>query len=327
MQRDVAPDITITEPIDPILGLAPPSSDTEVSWISPGSARIEIASIPIETAAPNEPPVPGTILDAQGTLVRLAIRLEHARFSLWMDRSQLFGVMKREQEVRIDAGAMPKDPKPILFAGARVKRLAKKDGFTQIRYVGALEIEGWVPDASIGDRGIPRSRGGRIPTGMKTLTLLPGSIIRAKPEWTGVQLALAANSYFVDIVRELDPRWTEVHYMDGDIRVRGFYQRNSPPSRTHRERVDQNTVPLPITPNAKVASGTCLFARAGGESVGYIVGDRDVSLDPGANSWWTLAIDTPWGPITFAARGHAAEELEACAPPDSVPTSTLVTSP
>ncbi len=323
VQKDVDPDITVAAPIDPIVGLAPPAADAELSWLSPGSARLELASSPIETASPNAPPVAGSILDAQGTLVRMAIRLEHARFSLWMDRSRLFGVIQQQQEVRVD-GAMPRDPKPVLFPGARVKRLARKDGFTQIRYVGALEIEGWIPDAVVGDRGVTRSRVGRIPTGMKTLTLLPGSIIRAKPEWSGAQIALAANSYFVDAVREVDPKWTEVHYMDGDIRVHGFYQRYSPPGRTHRARQDPNTMPIPIAPNAKVASGTCLYTRAGGESVGYIVGDRDVSLDPGTNNWWTLAIDTPWGPITFAARGPTATELDACAPPDSVPASTLV---
>jgi hypothetical protein len=324
VQRDVDPDIQVPDPIDPIVGLALPAPDAEVSWLSPGPARLEIAASPIETAPPNAPAIPGSILDAQGTLVRVAIRLDHARFSLWMDRSRLFGVIEREQEVRVDGGAMPNQPKPLLFSGARVKRLARKDGFTQIRYVGALEIEGWVPDASIGDRGVSRSRVGRIPTGMKTLTLLPGSIIRAKPEWSGAQVALAANNYFVDIVRELDPKWTEVHYMDGDIRVRGFYQRYSPPGRTHRERVDPETAPIPIAPNAKVASGTCLFARAGGESVGYIVGDRDVQLETGTNGWWSLAIDTPWGPINFAARGPTAIELDVCAPANSVPVSALV---
>lgn len=323
VKRGVDADIPVTEPIDPILGLAPPAADTAISWLSPGPARLELASSPIETAAPNAPAIAGSILDAQGTLVRVAIRLGHARFSLWMDRSQLFGVMLREQEVRIAEGARPNEPKPVLFAGARVKRLARKDGSTLVRYIGALEIEGWVPDDAVGDRGVHRSRTGRIPTGTKTLTLLPGSIIRAKPDWSGAQVALAANNYFVDVVRELDPKWTEVQYQDGEVRVRGFYQRYSPPGRTHRARMDPNTAPLPIVPNAKVASGTCLYTRAGGESVGYIVGDREVSLEEGNSSWWTLAIDSPWGPIDFAARGPTAVELEACAPPDSVPASSL----
>ncbi|MFN0247003.1 MAG: hypothetical protein ACKV2T_08845 [Kofleriaceae bacterium] len=323
VKRDVDPDVIAAPPVDPILGLAPPTHDAEVSWISPGPARIEIASSPIETAPPNAAPVAGSILDAQGTLVRVAIRLDHARFLLWMDRARMFGVMKQEQEVRVADGMMPSEAAPLLFPGARVKRLARRDGFVQIRYVGALEFEGWVPETSIGDRGTSRSRG-RIPTGTKTLTLMPGSIIRAKPDWSGTQVALAANNYFVDVVRELDPKWTEVHYMDGEIRVRGFYQRYSPPGRTHRERVDPNTVPIPIAANAKVASGTCLYARVGGDAVGYIVGDRDVSLESGTNHWWTLAIDTPWGPISFAARGEAAIELDVCAPPSSVPASTLV---
>lgn len=322
-KRDVDPEITVAEPLDPILGLAPPAADAEVSWLSPGPAWIELASNPIETAAPNTPAITGSILDAQGTLVRVAIRLDHARFSLWMDRTRLDGVMAREQEVRVAAGAAVNEPKPVLFAGARVKRLARKDGATLVRYVGALEIEGWVPDESVGDRGVNRSRTARIPLGTKTLTLMPGSIIRSKPDWSGAQIALAANNYFVDVVRELDPKWTEVQYQDGHIRVRGFYQRYSPPGKTHRERMDPNTAPLPIVANAKVASGTCLYTRAGGESVGYIVGDRAVSLEPGNGTWWTLAIDTPWGPVDFAARGYAAGELEACAPPDSVPASTL----
>jgi hypothetical protein len=325
--RDVEPDIVVADPIDPILGLAVPDRDAEVSWISPGPARLEIAASPIDTAPPNAPAVPGSILDAQGKLVRIAIRIEAARFSLWMDRSRLFGVIKREQDVRVADGVMPNDPQPILRSGARVKRLAHRDGFTHVRYVGALEVEGWIPDDALGDRGTARAQYGRIPSGTKTLTLLPGSIIRAKPEWAGAQLALAANNYFVDVVREIDPKWVEVAYEDSDLRVHGFYQRYSPPGRTHRDRVDPDTAPIPIAPNAKVASGSCLYSRAGGEAIGYIVGDRDVMLDAINNGWWRLAIDTPWGPIEFAAHGATAAELDACAPPNSVPASTLAPAP
>ena len=298
-------------PIDPMLGLAPPTSDQAVSWVSPGQARLEIAAVPIETAPANAPPIAVSILDAQGSLVRLAVRLEHARFSLWMDRAHLYGVITREQRVRV--GTSPRDAQPTLYAGARVKRLARKDGFTHVRYVGALEIEGWVPSDAVGERGMSRT-GGRIPTGRKTLTLLPGSIIRAAPNWNGAQLALAANSYFVDAIRDVDAKWTEVQYADGDVSVRGFYQRFSPPGRTHRERVDPDSAPVPIAPNARVTAGTCLYARASGEPIGYIVGDRDVALDATTNGWWTLAIDTPWGPITFAARGPTVADLERCQP-------------
>jgi hypothetical protein len=222
---------------------------------------------------------------------------------------------------------MPEDPEPVLFAGARVKRIARRDGFTQIRYVGAIEIEGWIPDDAISDRGIASGYRGQIPTGMKTLTVLPGSIIRAKPEWNGAQLALAADGYFVDLVREVDANWLEVAYQDGDAGVHGFYQRYSPPGRTHRDRVDPDAAPVPIAPNARVASGSCLYARPGGDAIGYIVGDRDVMLDASTNGWWRLAIDTPWGPIELAVHGPTATELDTCAPQGSVPATMLTPAP
>lgn len=324
--HDPIDDREAVEPVDAILGLVPPDPDAEISWIAPGPARIEIAASPIETASPNAPPVPGTLIDAQGKLVRVAIRLEHARFSLWMDRTRMFGVIKHEQRLRVGVGAMPNDPQPVLSRGARVTRLARKDGATLVRYVGALEVEGWVPDEAVSDRGPARQNVGRIPSGTKTLTLLPGSVIRAKPEWSAPQIALAANNYFVDLVKDVDAKWTEIAYRDGDLEVHGFYQRFSPPGRTHRLRDDD--APVPIAPNAKVASGTCLYARTGGDAVGYIVGDRDVALDARTNGWWSLAIDTPWGPIEFTARGATAQELEVCAPAGTVPPTTIVpTSP
>jgi hypothetical protein len=73
------------------------------------------------------------------------------------------------------------------------------------------------------------------------------------------------------------------------------------------------------TPSAKAASGTCLYARARGEPIGYIVGDRDVQLDDAGGGWWTLTLDTPWGPLELAARRSAPRELVACAPAGSVP--------
>ena len=60
--------------------------------------------------------------------------------------------------------------------------------------------------------------------------------------------------------------------------------------------------PLPITANTKVASGTRLYARVKGDAIGYIVGDRDVDLAAVERGWFALTIDSPWGPVAFAAR-------------------------
>jgi hypothetical protein len=78
-----------------------------------------------------------------------------------------------------------------------------------------------------------------------------------------------------------------------------------------------------ITPNAKVASGTCLYSKRGGDPIGYIVGDRDVDLAEAETGWFSLAIDSPWGPIVFAARGPTRSDLVTCAPPETVPPSAL----
>lgn len=44
-----------------------------------------------------------------------------------------------------------------------------------------------------------------------------------------------------------------------------------------------------------MASGTCLYARAKGDAIGDIVGNRPVELDDAGAGWWTLAIDTRGG--------------------------------
>ena len=49
------------------------------------------------------------------------------------------------------------------------------------------------------------------------------------------------------------------------------------------------------------------------------LGVARVELDDTGNGWWTLTVDTPWGPLAFAAQGPTKSELVACAPPGSVP--------
>jgi len=62
-----------------------------------------------------------------------------------------------------------------------------------------------------------------------------------------------------------------------------------------------------------VPEATCLYARDQGEPIGYLVGDQRVELAASDRlGWWKLAIDTPWGPTTFAARGATKLELLPC---------------
>jgi hypothetical protein len=308
--------------VDPIAALA--TSET-VSRLAPGSAQLALDATPIDGPGPAKP-IEVSLIDHQGSRVRVAIRLEHARFALWTERARLFGVLQRDERVSAypGRGGMPGDKQVMLRHGAAVKRLAHKDGWTQIRYEGALEVSGWLPDVVLGDAAPAHDQIGRIPSGGRTLMVTPGAVIRAEPKWTARELAVMANGYFLDNVKDVDAAWAEVVYQDGDLLITGYVSRRDPPGRIHGKRVDPALAPAPITPNTKVASGTCLYARADGDSIGYLVGDQEVELVAGDRAWWSLSIDTPWGPIAFAARGADATALQPCAPAGSVPASTLV---
>lgn len=304
-------------PIDPIAALSP-APGADVSWLAPGQAQLELDGQAFDNPGGGKP-IEVSIIDAHGSRLRVAVRLEHARFSLWTDRNRLFAVMRRDQRVSDPFG----ETFALVRAGARVKRLRHEGTRTEIRYFGALEVEGWVPDDALGDAGPPHEYRARFPSGHRTLMVTPGAVIRAKPEWAAAELAVMANGYFLDTLKEMDEGWTEVSYDDGDLSVHGFVSKRLPPGQVHRPHTDPEVAPVPVTPNAKVASGTCLYARVKGDAVGYLVGDRDVDLAEAETGWFSLALDTPWGPIVFAARGPTRSDLMTCAPASAVPPSAL----
>lgn len=305
--------------IDPIAALTP-VADGEVSWLAPGKAQLELGGPPIENPGGGKP-IEVVIIDQHGSRVRVAVPLDHARFSLWTDRNRLFAVMRKDQRMSRGPGGGGSfgDAHASVRAGARVKRLAHRGTWTQIRYYGALEIEGWVPDPVLGESGPKHEYRGRFPSGRRTLMVTPGAVIRAEPKWAADEIAVMANGYFLDTQRELEDGWTEVSYDDGDLSVRGFVSKRLPPGQVHRPHTDPEVQPVPITPNTKVASGTCLYSRVKGDLIGYIVGDRDVDLADAETGWFTLTTDSPWGPIAFAARGATRTDLHACAPAGTVP--------
>jgi len=294
----------------------------ERSWIAPGPLQLELGTTPIQ-AEREGVAVEAVLLDDQGSLVRAGIELPHVRFAAWIERARVFGVMIRETRVLArDGSDFQTGDAPMeatLRTGARVKRLAHDHDWTRVRYFGQLEIEGWVHDADVSDRAAPRDGFGRVPRATQVLTVLPGSTIRTEPKWAAHPLATVADGYFVDALRDVDDTWVEVEYEDSDARVHGFLSKHEPPSRVHRPR-DPETVAL-IAPNAKLVAGTCLYAREGGEAIGFVVGESLAELTAGTRTgWFAVALDTPWGPITFAAQGANEGELEKCGPASS-PTS------
>ena len=313
------PAVAERAPVDPIAVLTPvPGAD--VSWLAPGQAQLELDGALIENPGGGKP-IEVAVVDEHGSRVRVALLLEHARFSLWTDRNRLFAVIRKTQRVNARGARAMGDVQATIKAGARVKRIGHKEAWTNIRYFGALEVEGWIPDAVLGEAGPPHEEHGRYPSGYQTVMVMPGAVIRSEAKWAADELAVMANGYFLDSLNELEDDWTEVSYEDGDVSVRGFVSKRLPPGQVHRPHTDPETKPIPITPNTKVASGTCLYSRVKGEAVGYIVGDRDVDLADGELGWFALSIDSPWGPIAFAARGSTRTDLQACAPAGTVPPS------
>jgi hypothetical protein len=138
--------------------------------------------------------------------------------------------------------------------------------------------------------------------------VIPGAVIRAEPKWAGGELATVANGHFVDTIKDIDNAWVEVAYADGDVSVRGYVSRHAPPGRVHRAR-DPEVPPPTVVPNARLASGTCLYAKRDGDMVGYLVGDREVHLEGAGNGWWTVSFDTPWGPIRSPRVAHADQPV------------------
>jgi hypothetical protein len=291
-------------PVDVIAVLTQPLAES--SWILPGPAQLVLGGATVQADGAARLEV--SVLEEQGNDVRVGVRLDHARFALWMGRNRLLAIVAHDQ--RINPMHATNAMQVVLHAGAQVQRLARKDGKTQVRYIGAVEAEGWIPDAALTDRA-PAGRAvtGRIPSGRKSLMLTPGAVIRVEPKWAAQQLAVMNQGYFVDEIQAIDQAWSEISYEDGDVAVHGYVSKRDPPGRTHRRQAAEHTPGL--VPNATVSDGTCLVV--GGEEVGFVVGTQPAVVDKTARpGWFMLSIDTPWGPIAFEAKGATETELAKC---------------
>ncbi|HEY4057105.1 MAG TPA: hypothetical protein VGM39_10880 [Kofleriaceae bacterium] len=316
--------------LDPMLDLTIDDdawADEKLSWVHPARASLEVGGALIDSGVSNAAPVPTTILDRNGNNVRLAVRLDNARFSLWTERSALLAIVKHDVDL-VQTFTRPGDREVYakLHAGAYAERVEKRPKETKVRYLGEIEMEGWVADDAIGETGgefhVWR---GHLPSGAKQITALPGSEILTEPRWGSTRVGAVNGGYWLDAVEKLDDDWLYVTWRTNVAEVAGYYRQFSAPGRTHSQRVDPDAAPAPIVANMRVASGTCLYARAHGESIGFLVGDQDVQVDPTSDAEWpTLAIDTPWGAILFRAHGHDATDFATCVPANAnVPQSVI----
>ena len=299
--------------VDPLVELA--REDYAAGWIAPRQLVLAPHGTPLYPPA-NLPVQQVQILERHGRELRIGVRQEGARFALWTDTTGLLATVKRALRVETTGtyGFTP-DAQVELQAGAPVSVLGKDDHRTHVRYLGALEVDGWIPTDALGDRGPSGPRGGSVLRGMHPLTVMPGTAIRTEARWGAPLLAVVAHSYFIDDLKDLGDGKHEVEYLDADVHVHGFVATRDPPEAV-RGRPRDPPPPVGATPTtATVASGTCLYDRPRGDAIGYIDGATPVDLEPGSGSWFTITLDTVWGPLTFAAQGASVTDLVACAKP------------
>src|SRR5690349_20195520 len=77
-------------PIDPLVALTPDDA-AELSWAIPGPILLELGGLSVAATGAGRP-IEVAAFEEQGNLLRVAVRLEHARFSVWIDRAHLLSV-------------------------------------------------------------------------------------------------------------------------------------------------------------------------------------------------------------------------------------------
>jgi hypothetical protein len=277
--------------------------------IVPGPAQLVVGGTSLQPL--DDTPLEVDLIEERGSEVRLGLRLPHARFAFWTARSHMLGVLTRDEAVqsgpRLDVPTANRRVAAILKKGTRVLRIGRRDGWTQIQYGEQVQVEGWVTDDAVGDVGLTRSV--RRMVGRTRLNLSAGTAIRVAPQWNARVLARSRYHIVAESIEALADGWYEVFYQDSDVRVRGYLSLRAPPLPYSQRKRPEPQVPLAT--NATVPADTCLFA--GGEQVGWIVGDRAVLLERGSSvGWFTLTIDTPWGAVSFDARGPTESDLVRC---------------
>lgn len=308
------------EPVDPIAVIT--REPAAVSWLVPSSAQLELGGTSVH-ASDGAPPLKVVVIEDVGSSLRVAVRLERVRFAAWTERASLLAIVAHDQRVAPRAGGNfievdhAEPTETMLRAGAVVRRLGHKDGWTEVRYFGDVEIEGWLPDAAIADSGPPHDAPPAA-NAHPTMSALPGTVIRSQPKWASTQLAVMANGRFVEAIHDVDDAWVEVRYRDGDVAVHGYVSRRDPPGHLHRPHASE--APMPVIANHTLAAGTCLYARELGEALGYAVIDLPAALEPGQHTgWFAASVETPWGPIEFAVNGPDDHDLVACDPGEHKP--------
>ncbi|HEY4242157.1 MAG TPA: hypothetical protein VGM88_20200 [Kofleriaceae bacterium] len=285
-------------PVDPLTALDP-AADAIGSWLVPGRMWLDPGSSPVDaTTDAAMGPIEVFVFDEHADRVRIAVRGDAASFAVWVTRASLLPVIARDTRVGAMPGAAPfGEIGATLRAGVRVQRLGVRGSSTRVRYLGAVEIEGWVPTDALVDRGNQRVAS----PSMGSLTVLPGAVIRAEAQWASPAVALVSLGTTLEPVGPVE-RWTEVTYDDGEVVVRGFVAPQDPPGLLHgwELRAREEVVPPPTTAAMQhLPVDACLYAGVGGEPIGRVTRASDYLVEPDRGGWGRAYVPTAWGTIVF----------------------------
>jgi hypothetical protein len=308
-----APSGAVTElggAVDPAPFLRVPPPAAPRTWLVPRSAALDLGSAgaPSEaTSGDSLEPIEALVVESAATQMRVAVQTDVLRLVVWVPRGELFGVLTRDVSLGFARTAAPaREPSgepsvaAILRRGAQVQVLERGAERSRVRYLGAVELDTWVPSDALSDRSTAPRPEGAEPSGPQLLHALPGLAIRAEPRWGGELLAVVARVYFVTDVRQLDAAWHVVRYADAAVTVQGFASPRDPPMRFRPAA----TAPLSkLVADTSLPPGTCLYADERGAVVGMVAAAAPAATEGELREgWWTVALDTPWGVMRFAAR-------------------------
>jgi hypothetical protein len=211
--------------VDPIAALAPAD---RVSYLVPGRVQIDLGGTAIEGPGGTRP-IQVSLIAQQGNQVRAAVRLEHARFSLW---TIAIGCSRCSRATSIQTITNRTTKRACCRVGAVVKRLARKDKRSQVRYNGALEIEAGFRRL-LADEGPPRpDRAARATLGCDRSTCFRRRFAASRGGRRNN--SPPGDRVLLDTIKEVDRAWAIVAYDDTDLSVRLRLARSTGPRTSRR---------------------------------------------------------------------------------------------